>query len=69
MTKEPQPTTHNAESGARSTCRERSETEFFFQRTLSRMCAARWLVKYLKDILVWRNGVEHIRRSRIIVGV
>ena len=26
MTKEPQPTTHNVERGARGTCRERSET-------------------------------------------
>ena len=29
MTKEPQPTTHNAERRARSTCRERSETGSF----------------------------------------
>ena len=29
MTKEPQPTTHNAERGARGTCREGSETTSF----------------------------------------
>ena len=28
MTKESQPTTHNAECGAHNTCRERSETGF-----------------------------------------
>ena len=36
MTKEPQPTTHNAEPGARSTCRERSETG--------------WLAKHFEDM-------------------
>ena len=33
MTKEPQPTTHNTESGARVTCRERSETGSDAKRT------------------------------------
>ena len=33
MTKEPQPTTHNAERGARGTCRERSEAGFSPKRT------------------------------------
>ena len=38
MTKEPQPTTHNAERGARSTCRERSETEFSPKNIERNMC-------------------------------
>ena len=33
MTKEPQPTTHNAERGARGTCKERSETGSSLKRT------------------------------------
>jgi len=27
------------------------------------MCAARWLVKYLRDILIWRNMAEYLWRS------
>ena len=49
MTKELQPTTHNAEHEARSMCRERSETGFS-PRTQSETCAARRLAKYLGDL-------------------
>ena len=38
MTKEPQLATHNAERGARSMCRERSETEFSPKNTERNMC-------------------------------
>ena len=40
MTEEPQPTTHNAERGARSTCRERSETGFSPKNTEQNVCCS-----------------------------
>ena len=40
MPEEPQPTTHNAERGAHSTCRERSETGFSPKNTERNVCCS-----------------------------
>ena len=50
MTKGPQPTTHNAERGARNTCREKSETGSSLKRSEKRKHVA------LRSKNVWRFG-------------
>ena len=52
MTKEPQPTTHNAERGARGTCRERSETGSSTKRTEKKVCCS------LFGEISWRFGAK-----------
>ena len=49
MTKESQPTTHNVEREAHSTCRERSETGSSPKSIEQNVCCWR-LVKYLGDM-------------------
>ena len=61
MTKEPQPTTHNAERGARGTCRERSETGSSLNRTekkvgCSLISKISWKFR-IKCSAVWRKRV------------
>ena len=50
MTEEPQPTTLNAERGARSTCRERSETGSSPKNTKRNMCCS------VVGEISWRYG-------------
>ena len=52
MTKEPQPTTHNAERGAHGTCRERSETGSSPKRTEKKVCCS------LIGEISWRFGAK-----------
>ena len=52
MTKEPQPTTHNAERGARGTCRERSGTGLSPKRTEQNVRCS------LIGETTWRFGVK-----------
>jgi hypothetical protein len=68
VTEESQPTTHNAVHGAVARV-GRDRRLGFLQRTQSGTCAAQWLAKYLRDILVWRNVAELLWRSHIFVGV
>ena len=61
MTKEPQPTTHNAERGARGTCRERSKTGSSLKRTekkvgCSLISEISWRFR-VKCSAVWRKRV------------
>ena len=59
MTKGPQPTTHNAERGARGTCRERSEIGSSPKRTEHNVCCS--LIGEIswrfgeKSLVIWRN--------------
>ena len=74
MTKEPQPTTHNTEHGARSMFRERSDTGSSPKRTeKSKLLADRQKVLEIWEKVfgnfganMWRNTLEvcgkHIRR-------
>ena len=81
MTKEPQPTTHNAEHGARGTCRERPETGFSLKRTEKKVgcsligeiswrfivkCSAIWRNLFGENL--WRFGGESsvVRRKRVV---
>ena len=61
MTKEPQPTTHNAEHGARGTCRERSETGSSPKRTEKKVYCS------LIGKISWRFGAKcsAIRRKSV----
>ena len=52
MTKEPQPTTHNAKREARGMCRERSGTGSSPKRTEKKVCCM------LIDEISWRFGVK-----------
>ena len=61
MTKEPQPTTHNAERGARGTCREGSETGLF--PTVWRKHLARYVGVLEETCSVLRRTL--IRRSSV----
>ena len=61
MTKEPQPTTHNAERGARGTCREGSETGSSPKRTEKKVSCSligeiSWRFR-VKCSAVWRKCV------------
>ena len=61
MTKEPQPTTHNAERGARGTCRERSKTGSSSKRTEKKVgCSLIGEISWrfrVKCSAVWRKRV------------
>ena len=61
MTKEPQPTTHNAERGARGMCRERSETGSSLKRTEKKVgCSLIGEISWrfrVKCSAVWRKRV------------
>ena len=65
MIEEPQPTTHNAERGAHSMCRERSETGSFPQKTEQNVCCS--LIGEIswrfgeKSLVIWRNPFGEIR--------
>ena len=70
MTKGPQPTTHNAERGAHSTCREKSETGSSPKRTEKKGCCSP-IKKCFGDVgktcsVIWRNRVR--RFGEIMIG-
>ena len=61
MTKEPLPTTHNAERGARSTCREESETGPSLEASEHQHdCSG-------VQKIVWRANMEKIAQRKIMV--
>ena len=60
MTKEPQPTTHNAERGARSTCREEPETGPSLEAS-KHQCDCLGVRK-----IVWRANIEKTVRRNIM---
>ena len=60
MTKEPLPTTHNAERGARSTCREEPETGPFLQASEHQRDCSR------VQKIVWRANMEKTVRKNIM---
>ena len=60
MTKEPLPTTHNAERGARSTCREEPETGPSLEASEHQQDCSR-----VRKI-VWRANMEKIARRNIM---
>ena len=60
MTKEPLPTTHNAERGARSTCREEPKTELSLEASEHQRDCSR-----VKKI-IWRANMEKTVRRNIM---
>ena len=60
MTKEPLPTTHNAERGAHSTCREEPETRSSLEASEHQHdCSGVWKI-------VWRANIEKTVRRNIM---